>query len=62
MQMLEYMFVQDVVENKQTTLAHVKKRSNETDVMTKCHTHEAHTKRGAMLSLKLSSGGDEKFA
>ena len=52
--MLKYMFVQDVVEKRQTTLACVNTNSNKADLMTKCHTFEAHMKGGAMLGLKLS--------
>ena len=51
--MLKYMFVQDVVEKKQTTLACVNTNSNKAD-LTKCHTFEAHMKGSAMLGLKLS--------
>ena len=36
--MLGNMFVQDVVEKKQTTLAYVNTNSNKADLMTKCHT------------------------
>ena len=51
----QYMFVQDVVEKKQTTLAHVNTNSNKADLMTKCRTtFEAHMKGCEMLSLKLS--------
>ena len=42
--MLNYMFVQDVGEKKQTTLACVNTKSNKADLMTKCHTFEAHMK------------------
>ena len=49
--MLKYMFVQDVVEKKQTTLACVNTNSNKAD-LTKCHTFEAHMKGCAMLGLK----------
>ena len=52
--MLEYMFVQDVVEKKQTTLAYVNTNSNKADLITKCHEFEAHMKGCAMLGLKLS--------
>ena len=57
--MLKYMFVKDVVEKKlvekkQTTLAYVNTNSNKADLMTKCHTFEAHMKGCAMLGLKLS--------
>ena len=47
------MFVQDVVEKKQTTLAYVNTNSNKADMMTRCHTFEAHMKSCAMLGLKL---------
>ena len=52
--MLKYMFGQDVVEKKQTTLAYANTRSNKEDLMTKRHTFEAHMKGCAMLGLKLS--------
>ena len=55
------MFVQDAVEKKQKTLAHVNTNSNQTDLMTKCHTFETHMKGCAMLGLKLS-GDDGKLA
>ena len=42
--MLQYMFVQDVVEKKQTTFAFVNTNSNKADLMTKCHTFKAHMK------------------
>ena len=43
--MLKYMFVQDVVEKKQTTLANVNTNSNKADLVTKCHTFKsAHQK------------------
>ena len=51
---LNYMFVQDVVEKKQPTLACVNMKSNKADLMIKCHTFEAHMKGCAMLGLKLS--------
>ena len=53
-EMLKYIFVQDVVEKKQTTLACLNTNSNKAELMTKCHTFEAHMKRCAMLGLKLS--------
>ena len=59
--MPQYMFVQDVVEKKQTTLAHVNTKSNTADLMTKFHTFEAHMKRCALVALKLSSD-DGKLA
>ena len=52
--MLKYMFGQDVVEKKQTTLVCVQTNSNKADLMTKCHTFEAHLKGCAMVGLKLS--------
>ena len=52
--MLKYMFVQDVVEKKQTTHAYVNTNSNKAHLMTKCHTFEEHMKGCAMLGLKLS--------
>ena len=42
--MLKYMFVQDVVDKKQTTLAQVNTKSNKADLMTMCLTFEAHMK------------------
>ena len=53
-EMLKYIFVQDVVEKKQTTLAYFNTNSNKAELMTKCHTFEAHMKGYAMLGLKLS--------
>ena len=52
--MLRYIFVQDVVEKKQTTRPYVNTDSNKADLMTKCHTLEAHMKGCAMLGLKLT--------
>ena len=52
--MLKYMFVQDVVEKKQATLAYVNTNSNKADLLTKCHTFEAHMEGCAVLDLKLS--------
>ena len=43
--MLIYMFVQDVVEKKLTNLAYITTTQNKADLMTKCHTSEAHKKR-----------------
>ena len=50
----EVTFVQHVVEEKRTILAHVNTKSNEADLMTKCHTYEAHMKGCATPGLKLS--------
>ena len=47
--MLKCMFVQDVVEKKQTTLAYVNTNSNKADFITKCHTFEARMRGCAML-------------
>ena len=52
--MLKYMFVQDVVEKKLTNLAYINTKQNKADLMTKCHTSEAHKKRCAMLGLRLA--------
>ena len=54
--MMKYMFAQDVVEKKLTTLAYVNTNLNKADLMTKCHTFEAHMKGCAVLGLKLSRG------
>ena len=48
-----HMFVQDVVEKKQTTLVHVNTKSHKADLRTQCHTYEARMKGCAMLGLKL---------
>ena len=52
--MLKYMFVQDVVEKKQTTPAYVNKNSNQADLMTKCHTFESAHER--LRNAKVRSG------
>ena len=57
--MLKYMFVQDVVERKQTTLAQVNTNSNKAVLMTKSHTFEARMKGCTMLCLKLSRDDGE---
>ena len=36
------MYVQDVVEKKLTNLAYISTKQNKADLMTKCHTSEAH--------------------
>ena len=43
--MLRYMFLQDVVEKKLTNLAYINTKQNKADLMTKCHTSEAHQER-----------------
>ena len=40
--MLKYMFVQIVVEMKLANLANINTKQNKADLMTKCHTSEAH--------------------
>ena len=50
--MLKYMFVQDVVEKKSTNLAYINTKLNKADLMTKCHTSEAHKRGCAMLGLR----------
>ena len=52
--MLKYMIVQDVVEEKLTNLANVNTKQNKADVMTKCHTSEAHKRGCAMMGLRLA--------
>ena len=42
--MLKYMFVQHVLEKKFTNLAYINTKQNKADLMTKCHTSEAHKK------------------
>ena len=52
--MLKSMYVQDVVEKKWTNLAHVNVKQNKADLMTKCHTSEAHERGSAMIGLRLA--------
>ena len=52
--MLKYMYVQDVVEKKLTNLAYINTKQNKADLMTKCHTSEAHKRRCAMTRLRLA--------
>ena len=59
--MLKYMFVQGVVDKKQTTFACVNTESNQAELVTKCLTFEAHMKVCAMLGVKLSRD-EEEFA
>ena len=54
--LLKYMFVQDVVEKKQTTLSCVNTVSNKADLMTKCHTFEAHMKLASSSHSDVRSG------
>ena len=54
--MLKYMYVQDAVEKKLTNLAYINTKQNKADLMTKCHTSEAHKRGCAMIgSLKTES-------
>ena len=57
-EMLKYMLVQGVVEKKLKNLAYVVTKLNGADLMTKCHTSEAHKRGCAMQSLRLT--GDDK--
>ena len=52
--MLKYMFVQDVVEKKLTNFAYINTKQNKADLITKCHTSEAHTRGCAMIGLRLA--------
>ena len=52
--MLKYMYVQDVVEKKLTNLAYISTKHNKADLMTKCHTSEAHKRGCAMIGLRLA--------
>ena len=52
--MLKNMFVQDVVEKKLTNLAYINTRQNKADLMTKCHTSEAHKRGCAMIGSGLA--------
>ena len=52
--MLKYMYVQDVVEKKLTNLAYISTKQNKADLMTKCHTSEAHKRGCAMIGLRLT--------
>ena len=50
--MLKYMYVQDVVEKKLTNLAYISTKQNKTDLMTKCHTSEAHKRGCAVVAIE----------
>ena len=52
--MPKYMYVQDVVEKKLTNLAYISTKQNKADLMTKCHTSEAHKRGCAMIGLRLA--------
>ena len=52
--MLKYMYVQDVVEKKLTNHAYINTKQNKADLMTKCHTSEAHKRGCAMIGLRLA--------
>ena len=51
---LKYMCVQDVVKKKLTILAYISTKQNKADLMTQCHTSEAHKRGFAMIGLRLS--------
>ena len=52
--MLNYMYVQDAVEKKLTNLAYISTKQNKADLMTKCHTSEAHKRGCTMIGLRLA--------
>ena len=52
--MLKYMYVQDAVGKKLTNLAYINTKQNKADLMTKCHTSEAHKRCCAMMGLRLA--------
>ena len=52
--MLKYMYVEDVVEKKLTNLAYISTMQNKADLMTKCHTSEAHKRSCSMIGLRLA--------
>ena len=60
--MLKYMFVQDTVGKKLTNLAYINTNVNKADLMTKCHTSEAHKRGCAMLGLRVSRETRRKLA
>ena len=59
--MLKYMYVQDVVEKKLTNLAHISTKQNKADLMTKCHTSEAHKRSCALIGLRLAWNRTKKW-
>ena len=48
------MYVQDVVEKKLTNLEYISTKQSKADLMTKCHTCEAHKRGCAMIGLRLA--------
>ena len=52
--MLGYTFVQDVVEKTLTNLAYINTKQRKADLMTQCHTSEAHKEGCAMMGLRLA--------
>ena len=52
--MLKYMYVQDVVEKKLTNLTYISTKQNKADLMSKCHTSEAHKRGCTMIELRLA--------
>ena len=53
--MLKYMFMQDVADNKHTTLTYVNTKANNAYLMTKCHGYDAHMHGCALFGLKLNA-------
>ena len=49
-----FSYMQDVVEKKLTNLAYISTKQNKADLMTKCHTFEAHTRGCAMIGFRLA--------
>ena len=58
---LKYMYVQDVVEKKLTNFAHINTNQNKANLMTKCHTSEAHKRVDAMIGWRLASNRIKKY-
>ena len=52
--LMDHVDSQDVVEKKLTNLAYISTKQNKADLMTKCHTSEAHKRGCAMIGLRLA--------
>ena len=52
--MLKYMDVQDVMGKKLANFAYINTKQNQADLMTMCHTSEAHKKGCAMMGVRLA--------
>ena len=52
--MLKYMYIQNIMEKKWTNLTYISTKQNKADLMTKCHTSEAHKRGCAMIGLRLA--------